>query len=324
MNPGTALRRALQDFELPHPKFQGLAGRLDKCNTDANAGFEPRIEYVIGPSRVGKTALIKRLQRLNPENRDGTRRRVPVLFAKVMPGISWMMLPHGVIKALGVPPPRASAKSGEVTTFLQNQLRNAGTRTIFFEEASHLVDVGSRVPPRASGDWFKDLSEQNELTLLMFGVPRLRRLFQSNEQLDERASAPLEFRPYDSRAMSELHAFAGCVKSYAKHFESSGFPFAVPMNDLIGQCYLLTGGLVGILSKFMRELAAAMEYEAPRMVSWADCLAAATVIGSSGHPDWPPFAGTDATPIALAAAHAHVMETNGMSVRMIAAAGEGQ
>jgi hypothetical protein len=324
MNKGTALRRAIKEFELPHPKFQEIAKRLDKYIEDANAGFDPRIEYVIGPSRVGKTALIKRLQRLHPGGREGTRRRVPVLFAKVMPGISWVMLPHGVIKALGVPPPRASAKSGEVTTFLQNQLRNAGTRTIIFEEASHLVDVGSRVPPRASGDWFKDLSEENDLTLIMFGVPRLQRLFQSNEQLDERASDPMEFRPYDSRIKAELDAFAGCVMSYGKHFKNYGFPFAVHMNDLVLQCYLLTGGLIGILSKFMRELAAALEYEAPRLVTWADCLAAATVTGSSGHPDFPPFAETKAVPIALNAAHAHVMEVNGMSLRAIAAAGAGK
>jgi hypothetical protein len=198
MNQGTALRRAIKDFELPHPKFQEIATRLDKYIADAEAGFGPTIVHIVGPSRVGKTALIKRLQRLHPEQREGTRRRVPVLFARVMPGISWLMLPHGVINDLGVPLPLASAKSGQATKFLKNQLKLAGTHTIAFEEASHLVD-GNRVPPRASSDWFKDLSEDNDLTLLMFGVPRLRLLVQSNEQLD--GPSPCQSRTWSSSAM---------------------------------------------------------------------------------------------------------------------------
>jgi hypothetical protein len=93
---------------------------------------------------------------------------------------------------------------------------------------------------------------------------------------------------------------------------------------MVLQCYVLTGGLIGILSKFMRELASALEYQAPRMVSWSDCLTVANVIGSSGHPDFLPFAKPEVPPIALHAAHSHVMEVNGMSMRVISAAGAGQ
>ena len=314
MNPGTALRRTLKDLEIPHQKFADLAAHLEGRIADASAGYDPCIELIIGPSRVGKTALIRHLQRLHPPMRVGTQRKIPVLFATIRSGVSWTLLPHILVEALGVPPPRASSKPGVMSAWLADRLKAAGTHTVVFEEASHLVDVGSRVPPRAAGDWFKELSESNSISIFMFGVPRLRRLFESNEQLAERAFSPLEFRPYDSRLHAERRAFVGCVRSYLEHFATAGFPFAGSEGELVGQFYLLSGGLIGILSKFMKQLATVLEFEAPRAVNLADCIAAAAIIKSSGHPDYQPFKGNPATKIAMAAAHAYVLDKNGMSV----------
>lgn len=314
MNPGTALRRALQDFEIPHQKFAAMAERLESRIADAEAGYDPTIDLVLGPSRVGKSALIRHLQRRHSGTPDPKGRRFPVLFATVTPGVSWTALPRILVDALKVPPPRM--KTLELTGWLGGRLEAAGTHTIVFEEASHLVDVGSRVPPRAAGDWFKTLSESNGISLLMFGVPRLTKLFGSNEQLDERAFSALEFRPYDSEIQADLKAFAGCVNSYRERFAKAGFQFwGTEDGWLTGQLYLLTGGLIGSLSKFMKQLAKALEFETPRMVVLADYAAATAIVKSSGHPDHQPF--VDMKPpskIALAAAHSSVLQKNGMSV----------
>jgi hypothetical protein len=319
---GNALRLAVQNCEVSHARFEWLGKHLSKRIHDALRGFEPRIERVIGPSRVGKSALIKRLERLFPDSKEQGKRRVPVLVAPVMPGVSWTMLPFSVLTALGFPtlPSGAGAKSGALTAQMKKQLKKAETRVVIFEEASHLVDEGSRVSPRAAGDWIKALSEDNRITVLMFGVPRLERLFR-NEQLDGRASAPLEFRPYDSRIEDERRAFAKCVEIYVEIFKKFGYPFELPGSELVGQFYLLTGGRVGILSKFMQELASRLEDEAPRSVTLKDCQEVVAAIGSGGHPDWPAFEGKEASPIALDSAHAHVLATNGMSVRVLRSEG---
>lgn len=310
VNPGTTLRRELQDFEIPHQKFAAMAERLESRIADAEAGYDPTIELVLGPSRVGKSAMFRHLKR---RHSDAISRKFPVLFATVPPGVSWTALPHILVNALKVPPPRK--KPGELTDWLGGRFEAAGTHTIVFEEASHLVDVGSRLPPRAAGDWFKALSDSNGISLIMFGVPRLRRLFDSNEQLDERAFSPLEFRPYDFQVKAELKAFAGCVNSYRERFAKAGFPLSEPEDGwLTGQLYLLSGGLIGTVSKFMKQLAKALEFEVPRVVVLADYVAAAAIVKSSGHPDYRPFVGTTASAIALAAAHASVLEKNGMSV----------
>ncbi|MFX6040302.1 TniB family NTP-binding protein, partial [Acinetobacter baumannii] len=78
------------------------------------------------------------------------------------------------------------------------QLRLAGTRVVVFDEISHLVDEGSRVPPRASSDWLKTLTDKLNMTLILFGIPRLERLFSANEQLRRRACPARSFLPYDA------------------------------------------------------------------------------------------------------------------------------
>lgn len=198
-----------------------------------------------------------------------------------------------------------------------DQLKLAQTRVLIFEEASHLVELGARVPPRAAGDWFKSVADTLNMTLILFGVPRLERLFDSNEQFRLRASSRREFRPYDLRQVEEMQAFATCVHTYAELFRKSGWPLALPLSELVAQCGLLSGGLIGVVSRFMQELASQLAKAHPRTLSWADCQRAAQAVESAGHPDFSPFKREFVNLIELHQAHVNVLETNGMSVKRL-------
>jgi hypothetical protein len=258
--------------------------------------------------------LINTLSRSHPETRLQGRRHVPVLVVPIPPNISPVLLPVSVLLALGLPLPQRGITSGVMFNRMVEQLRLANTRVLIFEEASHLVEPGARVPPRAAGDWFKSLGDVLNMTLILFGVPRLQKLFESNEQLRLRASAKREFRPYDMRDATQKKAFATCVGTYADLFKRGGWPFGLDFSDLVLQCYLLSGGLVGVLSRFMQELASQLRGETARAITIEDCRAAAKSIESAGHPDFLAFQASDVSPIALNAAHGCVLETNSMSM----------
>jgi hypothetical protein len=316
-----ALRLAIQTCEIPHPAYvehlKPLRFRID----DALDGAASRIERVMGPSRVGKSMLINTLQRDFPETRSEGRRRVPVLVVRLETGVSPKLLPSSVLKALGLPV-QGKLTSAAIYERMVSQLRLAGTRVLIFEEASHLVDHGSRVPPRAAADWFKSLAETLDLTLLMFGVPRLERLFACNEQLRLRASAPRHFLPYDSRLAGDMQAFHTCVATYAKMFREAGYPIDLPAAALTYQCYLLTGGLIGVLSRFMEELAAQMAHTVPRSLNFADCQAAARAVEAAGSRHFPAFARPDViynevAPASLHQAFVQVMNDNEFAVPVI-------
>lgn len=317
MTSAKELRRIIEDVELEHLAFKHLFDFMRRRIDDALEGFAPRIEWVVGPSRVGKTMLSKALARLYPESKLDGRRHVPFLPVFLPPSVSPVLLPISVLGALGMPLPTRGQTSGLMFNRMADQLRLAGTRFILFEEASHLVEIGARVPPRAAADWFKCLSDGGDLTLALTGVPRLERLFDSNEQLRLRASARKEFLPYDYRSQEERLAFAACVRTYADLFRDAGWPIELHIDVLVPHCYLLTGGLVGILSRFMQELASQVANEKPRSLSWNDCGAAASAIAAAGHPDFPAFKKEEVSAAELGAAHAYVLETNGMKVRRV-------
>ncbi|MGF6550722.1 TniB family NTP-binding protein [Paraburkholderia youngii] len=321
MTPARQLRISIETCEVQHPFFLGQLEALRQRIEDAVDGAASRIERVVGPSRVGKSMLIHALRRAFPEAKEDGRRHVPVLVVPVPSPVSPVLLPSSVLSALGLPVQR-SITSGAMATRMLDQLKLAGTRVVIFEEASHLVEAGARVPPRSAGDWLKTLADSHNLTVFLFGVPRLEILFECNEQLRLRASASRRFLPYDSRIPENMKAFHTCVATYAKLFRESGYPIALPSPALTCQCYLLTGGLIGVLSRFMQELASQMTYEPPRQLTFVDCMAAANAIEAAGSPHFRAFANpeaiqTEIPPAALHQAFAQVMKDNDLSVPVI-------
>lgn len=311
------LRRDIEIYELRHKKFQELHDHLNRRITDARSGYSSRIEWIVGPSRVGKTMLIQALSRAHPEEKISGRRHVPVLVVTIPPNITPKLLPTSVLTALGVPVPQRANTSGVIYARMLEQLRLAGTKVLIFEEASHLVEPSARLPPRAAGDWFKAVSDALDLLIILFGVPRLEQLFESNEQFAFRASKRLEFRPYDIRKVDDQAAFASCVGSYVETFNKNGWQFALPMEALIGHCYMLSGGLIGLLSRFMQELAFQMSGSTVGRIEIHDCAAAANAIKNVSRRDFQLFGGTSVTMPELYAAHVDVLEANGMDTHSI-------
>ncbi|CAB3752464.1 ATP-binding protein [Paraburkholderia humisilvae] len=320
MTPAKQLRVAIETCELPHPLFLEQLKPLRQRIEDAIDGGASRIERVMGPSRVGKSMLINALRRTFPETKVDGRRHVPLLVVPVPTPVSPLLLPSSVLTALGLPVQR-SITSGAMGNRMLDQLTLAGTRVAIFEEASHLVEPGARVPPRSAGDWFKTLAD-SRLTVFLFGVPRLERLFEHNEQLRMRTSARRLLLPYDSRIPENMKAFHTCVATYANLFRESGYPIDLPIPALTYQCYLLTGGLIGVLSRFMQELASQMAYELPRPLTFNDCQAAADAIEAAGSHHFRAFQNhaamqSDVASAALHQSFVQVMNDNDLPVPVI-------
>jgi len=315
MNAALELRLKIESREVLHPEFVTHFTKLKQRVDDTLNGLAPRIEWMTGPTRVGKSMLRRALAREYPETRVAGRRQVPVLAVTLLPGVTSKLLPSMLLSELGVPLPQRGLSSGAMVNRLVDQLRLSQTRVIFIDEASHLVEPGSRLAPRAAGDWFKDLHDRLGATLILSGVPRLQRLFESNEQLRLRSSSRREFRNYSWQAVEEQRSFAVCVFTYAELFKEAGWPIELPLETLVKHCYLLSGGLVGVLSRFMEELAAQVTDIAPRPLTFEDCRAAAAGIESAGHPLCPAFERVDVAAVELSQAYGHVLEENELSAR---------
>lgn len=314
MNAAKMLRRELEGCELKHAayssQYQKLTARID----DALEGFSPCVEWVVGPSRVGKTRLLRSLEREYPGTKLNGRRHVPVLMVPLRAGVSPLMLPTSVLRALKAPVPTRAMSTDKMVDRMVDQLELAGTKVLLIEEASHLIDVGAKVLPRAAADWFKTVSDEMSLTLVLTGLPRLERLFTSNDQLRLRASKKSEFRPYDFRLQPDQSEFARCVRTYADMVERHGWTFGISFEALVTNCYLMSGGAIGIVSKFMQEMATYLKPQTPRTLTLEDCRNVVGVIETYEHPDSPAFTREAVTPFELHQVHAHILMAADMNM----------
>lgn len=319
MNAALKLLKDIKSVEVQHPHFVDQHQHLSTRIRLAQAGLTPKIEWVMGPSRVGKSMLINVLSRENPSTREGGVLKLPIVVAKVPEQVSPQHLPGSVLQGMGMPVPRGNV--GAVRQQMLHQLKRAGTHTLLFEEASHIVDTGTKIPPRAAADFFKTLADEGIFTVL-FGVPRLSRL-RANEQLRLRSAAPRNFRPYDCRSQEEQRFFAGCIVKYLDMFKAAGWPIAMTREVMFAQCYLMTGGLVGVLAAFMQTLAEQRLNDGPRTLSWEDCQRAADQVEPAGDPRWLAFHETSVGMTHLIRAHAHVFEINEMTLPAVGPGAEG-
>lgn len=318
MTPAQQLRRDIETCELAHPMFVEHIHVLKQCIDDALAGFAPKVTRIPGPSGVGKSSLIATLARAYPPTRVNGRLHAPVLVVEVPQFASAKQLPISVLQALGLQVTRTMTV-GSMFDLMKKQLELAGTQVVIFDEISHLVDEGSRVPPRAASDWLKTLVDKANVTLIVFGIPRLERLFSANEQLRRRSRPARVFLPYDATDAEQMAAYIGCVKNYTRMFAAAGYPIDVPPRVLIQQSYLLTGGLIGVLSDFMRELASQVARSAPRALTYADCQVVLDEVSHAGSPHQLAFQGSGVEDIdvplaALKQAYVHVLTSNSASV----------
>jgi len=316
MTTMTGLRRGINDWELPHARFDHLRSAL-ACQIEdtLHGGFPPFLECVVGPSRVGKSMLIESLARdYPPQLHDGVR-HVPVLVVKMPPYASPKQLPLSVLKALKAPIPTAVRSNFQLVERMSSQLRLAKTRVILFEEANHIVDSGSRIQARAAGDWFKQLMDEFQVSVVLSGIPKLERLFESNEQLRLRGAAIARFYPYSWMILPEQRQFAACVKAYTRKFDEYGVSFDVDLSSLVQNCFLVSGGLVGVLSKFMCRLAYDLKSSDASTVTFEMCGQAASEIESAGEVDHPAFREQEVPQIRLNAVYTSVLTEAGMRPR---------
>lgn len=299
--------------EIHHSSFRQIYDELTARIDDALLGMATKISWVIGPSRIGKSQLIKALQRKYPPIVERGCTTVPVVFAGAPSSTTIQLLPMVVLTALKVPIPKGIATAGKLTLLMNEQLALAGTKAIVFDEASQVVDRGTRIVPFDASEWFKDAINVNRAAQMLFGVPRLTRLFDTSTQLPGRAFKRMVWLPYDASVAEEREEYHDGVHTFLKIFERLGWPASFELKEATGHCYLHAPGSIGGLGELMREMARQLKSRPPRPLLLADLANACSSLEHLGDPALPAFTKVPVTMAALAQAYRHVLRSNDLA-----------
>jgi hypothetical protein len=102
-------------------------------------------------------------------------------------------------------------------------------------------------------DWLKILVDDSNVALVVAGLPTCQAVLDQNEQLAGRFLSPIFMPRFEWSNDEHRDEFIGILGSFQ---ESIGEHFDLPALDSLDmgfRCYCATGGLMGYLTKFLRQ-----------------------------------------------------------------------
>lgn len=240
-------RVATQEL-IEHEFFKAALDRVERVVGRALSG-ESLILPLFGPTRVGKTQVVKMVMSANPPSTSNGVKQLPVVRVMTPVNPTRRSLPEALLHALGSKR-YGHANSEELTGRASELLKIVGTRVIIFDEMQHFVERGSKTAAREAADWLKVLAEELGLTLVLVGLPVSAEVLMHNEQLRDRAEAIHEFRPYNWNNPHEQTRFRQTLMSLLETFAYEGWTVPDPQDFGFGRrVYGSTLGRIGMLFK---------------------------------------------------------------------------
>lgn len=246
------IRNIVESTLVPHTAFEDATRRLEQCFTYADEASEPICIALVGESRTGKSRALEECYRRNPKIRTPDGLSVPILRVKTPSKPTVIGLAELMLRAMDDPKWSAGTENDK-TLRLGTLMSNAGTMMVMIDEFQHFYDKGTHKVMHHVADWLKILVEDCKVALVVAGLPTCRAVLDQNEQLAGRFLSPIFMPRFDWRDDEQREEFIAILgafhESLSQHFDIP----ALDGTDLAFRCYCGTGGLIGYLTKFLRQ-----------------------------------------------------------------------
>ncbi len=246
------LKNIVESTLVPHTAFEESIQRLEQCFTYADGASEPICIALVGESRTGKSRALEECFIRHPKVRNSDGLMVPILRVKTPSKPTVKGLAELMLRAMN--DPKFSTGTENVKTLrLQTLMQSAGTTMVMIDEFQHFYDKGSHKVMHHVADWLKILVDDCKVALVVAGLPTCRAVLDQNEQLAGRFLSPVFMPRFDWRDEDQRDEFIGILAAFQ---ESIGAVFDLPRLDnseMAFRCYCGTGGLIGYLTKFLRQ-----------------------------------------------------------------------
>jgi hypothetical protein len=245
-------RKIVESTLIPHTAFEEATCRLEQCFDYADGASEPICIALVGESRTGKSRALEECLIRHAKVRQSDGLNIPILRVTTPPKPSVSGLAERMLRAMDDPKPCAGTESAK-TMRLQTLMANTGVRMVMIDEFQHFYDKSSHKVWHYVADWLKTLVDDAKVALIVAGLPTCRAVIDQNEQLAGRFLSPVFMPRFDWRDDDQREEFTAILSAFQ---ESIGEHFELPVLDgpeMAFRCYCSSGGLIGYLSKFLRQ-----------------------------------------------------------------------
>lgn len=246
------LRTIVETTLVPHTAFEEATQRLEQCFSYADGASEPICIAVVGESRTGKSRALEECFTRHPRVRLSDGLSTPILRVKTPSKPTVKSLAELMLRALGDPKAHTGSENTKTARLLALMLLN-GVKMVMIDEFQHFYDKGSHKVMHHVADWLKVLVDDARVALVVAGLPTCRAVIEQNEQLSGRFLSPVFMPRFDWHDVEQREEFIAILGAFQ---ESIGESFDLPDftgDEMAFRFYCGTGGLIGYLSKFLRQ-----------------------------------------------------------------------
>lgn len=237
---------------IPHQNYLYVQQRLEQLFQRSSHLFEPACLAVFGESRTGKSRSIEEFCSQHPPSRNDDGLTVPILSIKIPSKPTVKSLVEILLSALGDPLSDKGTENAK-TARLRRLLVACNVRVIVLDEFQHFYDRGSHKVLHHLADWLKVLVDDCRIALVVVGLPTCQAILSQNEQLAGRFLTPITMHRFDWLKPTDRAEFVAILEAF---HEALSKYFDIPLlssPELAFRCYLATGGLMGYLTKLLRQ-----------------------------------------------------------------------
>lgn len=172
----------MKDLYLNHPHVQHVEKQVEQLIRLPRKIRMPGL-FICADSGIGKTHLLRRIERRHPAHEDGSRHCRPVLYVQVPAAVRVRDLRHTLFDEAGIAYRDTPRQTPE--TILRTGLAAAGVRLILLDEI-HIIEhqrYRTRVHLR---DYIRCLSNSTQLPVVLSGTGEFERALTQDPQLSSR------------------------------------------------------------------------------------------------------------------------------------------
>lgn len=231
------------------PEFQQCWTEVEALHDEQRKDSTPRNFTILGVSGVGKSTFIRKFKEKHTDDKSKAAGCIPIVTFRAPSAPTVKALMQSVNRAFNGP---ESGSSAELMRRAVHYINHFKVEVLFMDEAHHLIDRGRMKTHAHLGDCWKEFSDQVGCCIGMIGAPRLKLLFDTNNQLRNRWSASFTLRPfsYDSGETALAQFLWTLVKGTALE---SGQKFLL-QTDTITRIQFATDGVPAIVVKLLQSL----------------------------------------------------------------------
>ncbi|GAC1343555.1 MAG: hypothetical protein NVSMB18_19590 [Acetobacteraceae bacterium] len=161
---------------------------------------------LVGPSRVGKSAVVEHYKGLFPERTDGRQMIRPVMLVRLTASTKLTSLVSATLRAMGDPRPdygTPEARTARVLKLLELQR----VEVLIYDEFHHVINSDTDKIAYDAGEAIKSILNEKICRVVLCGVSHADRVVHSNEQLPGRLRTIVRMVPADWRDANQRRTF---------------------------------------------------------------------------------------------------------------------